>query len=112
MVQKVQKPAKPKRPRGRPRIYDPDVALARAMDAFWRSGFGATSLDDLSLATGMNRPSLYAAFGDKEALYLKALSRYHDASRIRVKTLLAADMPLRECLYALFARILEAYVAA
>jgi AcrR family transcriptional regulator len=60
----------PLRPRGRPRAYDPDVALAQAMDTFWHAGYAGTSLDDLSAATGMNRPSLYAAFGDKRALYL------------------------------------------
>jgi AcrR family transcriptional regulator len=63
------------RPRGRPRGYDPATALAAATDAFWEHGYQATSLDDLSAATGMNRPSLYAAFGDKRALYLAALRR-------------------------------------
>lgn len=66
----------PLRPRGRPRAYQPEVALARATEAFWRSGYSATSLDDLSTATGMNRPSLYGAFGDKHALYLTTLERY------------------------------------
>jgi len=50
-----------------------DVALARAADVFWKQGYDGTSLDDLAAATGMNRPSLYAAFGDKRALYLKTL---------------------------------------
>ena len=57
----------PKR-RGRPRGYEPEVALARALDVFWKDGFAATSLDDLSAATGMNRPSLYGAFGDKREI--------------------------------------------
>jgi AcrR family transcriptional regulator len=70
----VQKSA-PKR-RGRPPTYDADEALARALDTFWTSGFAGTSLDDLSAATGMNRPSLYGAFGDKRALFLKALMSY------------------------------------
>jgi AcrR family transcriptional regulator len=73
MVQK--KDAEP-RGRGRPRAYDPQVALQQATDRFWKSGYAGTSLDELSAATGMNRPSLYAAFGDKHALYLKALDRY------------------------------------
>ena len=59
--------------RGRPRAYDPERALAQATAAFWDAGYSATSLDDLSAATGMNRPSLYGAFGDKHALYLKAI---------------------------------------
>ena len=59
--------------RGRPRSYDPETALARAAAVFWKAGYAGTSLDDLSQATGMNRPSLYAAFGDKRDLYLKTL---------------------------------------
>jgi AcrR family transcriptional regulator len=51
------------------------------MGAFWRAGYSATSLDDLTAATGMNRPSLYGAFGDKRALYLAALDRYTEASK-------------------------------
>lgn len=74
MVQNVGDTA-PKR-RGRPRAYDPQAALRRARDSFWRTGYSGTSLDDVSAATGMNRPSLYAAFGDKRALYLKALEDY------------------------------------
>ncbi|PTB24471.1 TetR family transcriptional regulator [Paraburkholderia caribensis] len=61
-----------KRARGRPRAYDADDALSNATDAFWLGGYSGTSLDTLSDATGMNRPSLYAAFGDKHALYLPA----------------------------------------
>jgi len=64
------------RKRGRPRAYDPDVVLEKALEVFWQKGFAATSLDDLVEATGVNRPSLYAGFGDKEALYLKAMERY------------------------------------
>ncbi len=64
------------RKRGRPRAYDPDVVLKKALEVFWQKGFAATSLDDLVEATGVNRPSLYAGFGDKEALYLKAMELY------------------------------------
>jgi AcrR family transcriptional regulator len=60
--------------RGRPPAYVPEVALARATDAFWSAGYAATSLDELAAATGMNRPSLYGAFGDKHDLYLKTLA--------------------------------------
>ena len=69
-----------KRRRGRPRAYDPEVALNRAIGAFWNAGYSGTSLDDLAAATGMNRPSLYAAFGDKHALYVKALEHYWQMS--------------------------------
>ena len=64
------------RQRGRPREYDPDDALRRALEVFWKTGYSGTSLDAIAAATGMNRPSLYAAFGDKHALYLKALAHY------------------------------------
>ena len=59
------------------------MALARALDVFWKEGFAATSLDDLSAATGMNRPSLYGAFGDKRELYIKSYERYRDARASR-----------------------------
>ena len=62
--------------RGRPRNFDPDKALDRALEVFWRHGFQAASLADLTAAMDLSKPSLYAAFGDKEALYLKALERY------------------------------------
>lgn len=63
-------------PRGRPREFDTDEALDRALDVFWRKGYEGTSLPDLTEAMGINRPSLYAAFGNKESLFRKALQRY------------------------------------
>lgn len=65
-----------KRSRGRPRQYDEETALRAAADVFWTKGFSATSLDDLSSAMGMNRPSIYRAFGDKEAIYRRALMQF------------------------------------
>src|ERR1700735_190753 len=64
------------KPRGRPRCFDIDRALDRALLVFWRKGYEGASLSDLTKAVGVNRPSLYAAFGDKEALFRKALDRY------------------------------------
>ena len=61
----------------RPRSFNPDEALDLARDVFWRKGFQGTSLDDIPAATGLAKPSLYAAFGDKNALFLKVLDRYH-----------------------------------
>ena len=61
---------------GRPRSFDIDGALDRALQVFWRRGYEGASLSDLTKAVGVNRPSLYAAFGDKEALFRKALDRY------------------------------------
>ncbi len=64
------------RERGRPRSFDPEVALDRAVEVFWKHGFQDASLHELTEAMGLSKPSLYAAFGDKEALYLKTLERY------------------------------------
>jgi AcrR family transcriptional regulator len=61
----------------RPRSFDPDEALDLARDVFWQKGFQRTLLDDITAATGLAKPSLYAAFGDKNALFLKVLDRYH-----------------------------------
>ena len=109
MVQKTSKIEG--RRRGRPRAYDPDTALARAADVFWRNGYDGTSLDDLVAATGMNRPSLYAAFGDKRDLYLKTLARYRDSARAVTLTLLADDPPLRVFLDRFYKAALDLYLA-
>src|SRR5712692_5363183 len=63
---------------GRPRSFDTDAALDRALQVFWRKGYKGATLSDLTKAVGVNRPSLYAAFGDKEALFRKVLGRYLD----------------------------------
>src|SRR3984893_14058428 len=63
-------------PLGRPRAFDPDVALDRAMHVFWAKGYEGASLSDLTRAMRINRPSLYAAFGNKEQLFGKVLDRY------------------------------------
>ena len=62
--------------RGRPRAFDPDAVLDRAMHVFWAKGFEGASLSDLTRAMRINRPSLYAAFGNKEQLFKKVLDRY------------------------------------
>jgi AcrR family transcriptional regulator len=64
--------------RGRPRAFDPDAALERAMHVFWAKGYEGASLSDLTRAMRINRPSLYAAFGNKERLFGKVLDRYMD----------------------------------
>jgi TetR/AcrR family transcriptional regulator, copper-responsive repressor len=72
---------KPAMPRGRPRSFDREAALERAIDVFWRHGYEATSVSDLTAAMGINPPSLYAAFGDKEKLFLEAIERYQQQRR-------------------------------
>src|SRR5687767_4948989 len=62
--------------RGRPRSFDTDEVLDRARDVFWRHGYAGTSMDQLAAATGLHKPSLYGAFGDKKRLYLAALRNY------------------------------------
>jgi AcrR family transcriptional regulator len=65
-------------PLGRPRAFDADVALERAMHVFWAKGYEGAALSDLTQAMRINRPSLYAAFGNKEQLFRKVLDRYMD----------------------------------
>src|SRR5215469_12846659 len=72
----IVKTKKISRPRGRPRSFDVEKALDRALEVFWRKGYEGATLSDLTGAMGINRPSLYAAFGNKEALFRKALDRY------------------------------------
>ncbi|NEW39423.1 TetR/AcrR family transcriptional regulator [Nocardia cyriacigeorgica] len=62
--------------RGRPRAFDRDVALHRAMEVFWEHGYEGSSMTDLTAAMGINSPSLYAAFGDKETLFREAIELY------------------------------------
>ena len=63
---------------GRPRLFDSNKALDRAMQVFWRKGYAGASLSNLTSAMRINRPSLYAAFGDKETLFRKVLDRYSE----------------------------------
>ena len=116
MVQKTKRPApKPDAPapkrRGRPRAYQPDIALGKALDLFRKDGFAATSLDDLSAATGMNRPSLYGAFGDKRELYIKSYARYRADARAAMQEIFREEMPIRKRLERIFAVALDIYLS-
>ena len=122
MVQKSKKASSIKAPspksdapaprrRGRPRAYEPDVALGKALDLFRKDGFAATSLDDLSAATGMNRPSLYGAFGDKRELYIKSYQRYRDDARASLIDIFRSEQPIRERLKRIYAIALDIYLS-
>ena len=117
MVQKSKRPpasqpdaSAPKR-RGRPRAYQPDIALGKALDLFRKDGFAATSLDDLSAATGMNRPSLYGAFGDKRELYIKSYQRYRADARAAMRDIFRDEMPIRQRLKRIYAVALDIYLS-
>jgi TetR/AcrR family transcriptional regulator, transcriptional repressor for nem operon len=90
------------RMRGRPREFDTDQAIESAMGVFWSSGYHATSLPELLEATHLSRGSLYAAFGDKHRLFLRALDRYIAAALARLETELDPEKDawagLRACL--------------
>jgi AcrR family transcriptional regulator len=89
--------------RGRPRSFDREAALERAMQVFWRHGYEASSVSDLTRAMGINPPSLYAAFGDKEQLYLSAIERYEQGRRQVVAQLLDEAPTARQAIERLLA---------
>jgi AcrR family transcriptional regulator len=94
--------------RGRPPAYDRTIALTAITNVFWANGFDATSLDDLSQASGMARPSLYAAFGDKRAMYLAALDRVREMLASEL-SLLDAEPSLVQALSGFYSRALDVY---
>ena len=106
----VAAPVPPKR-RGRPRAYQPEVALGKALDLFRKDGFAATSLDDLSAATGMNRPSLYGAFGDKRELFIKSYQRYREDARAAMAGIFQKELPIRQRLARIYAVALDIYLS-
>jgi AcrR family transcriptional regulator len=83
------KQKKTKRALGRPRSFETGKALDAAMKVFWCKGYEGASLSDLTRAMGINRPSLYAAFGDKEALFRKVLDRYDSGPAAYVREALS-----------------------
>jgi len=91
---------------GRPREFDADAALEKAMNVFWKKGYEGTSLTDLTRAMRINRPSLYAAFGNKEQLFRKVVDRYNHGPNACFATALAAA-EIRDALARLLGRIVE-----
>lgn len=91
----------------RTKEFDEDVALRAAMDLFWRKGYEATSMQDLVDHLGIGRGSIYATFGSKHELYLRALDRYEEASGARTLELLSGPGPALPAVRA----YLEAFLA-
>ena len=92
---------------GRPRAFDMDQALNRALDVFWRKGYEGASICDLTAAMGINPPSLYAAFGNKEGLFRQALDRYAAMHDVFLQEALALPK-VKDCIAALLRRTAEA----
>ncbi|MBX5157146.1 MULTISPECIES: TetR/AcrR family transcriptional regulator [unclassified Rhizobium] len=101
---------KDEKKRGRPRGFDAKAALAKARDVFWDRGFTAASLDNLSAATKLNRPSLYGAFGDKEDLYLDTLEGYRQDGMDALAEALDPSLQLRDNLARVYAGALAVYL--
>ncbi|MEM7569230.1 MAG: TetR/AcrR family transcriptional regulator [Pseudomonadota bacterium] len=101
--------SQPKRGRGRPRAFDVEAALSSAATVFHAKGFDATSLDDLSDATGLTRPSLYAAFGDKEAFYLAALRQVTADMEAHLAEAVAAPGTLEDSLRRFYSAAIARY---
>ncbi len=95
--------------RGRPRTYNPDAALRAALNVFWDHGFSGTSLDEISAATGMKRPSLYAAFGNKKSIYRKSLDRFSQEFLGGLEAALFAGVSLEDDLVNFYLAALSVY---
>ena len=99
------------RRRGRPRAFSPDVALDEMVDMFWTKGYAATSLDDIAAATGLRRSSLYAAFGNKQAMYLAVTERFADSIRAELAGIARAQGSLRARLQHYFDGVIAIYTS-
>jgi AcrR family transcriptional regulator len=100
-----------RRPRGRPRGFEPNEVLQRVRAVFLEKGFAGASLDELSEAAGINRPSLYAAFGDKEQLYISTLRHYGAQGVAGIEAIFARTGPIDKRLRQVFRGAIELYTA-
>src|SRR5208282_1570502 len=86
------------RPRGRPRSFNESAALEKATQVFWSKGYDAVTIDDLVAGMGVGRPSLYAVFGDKRTIFLRALRAYAETKGARAAKALFSPPTLRASL--------------
>ena len=100
-----------KRSRGRPRTFIPSEVLDRVRTVFMAKGFAAASLDELAAASGLNRPSLYAAFGDKEQLYIATLRFYGARSVEGLEEILAGPGTIEQRLGKVYKAAIDLYTA-
>lgn len=101
-----------KRSAGRPRVFDRERALAIAMDLFWRHGYEGTSTAQLTAAMGIAAPSLYAAFGSKDRLYLETLALYQSRHASHFSAALTAAIPAKEAIFTLLMGVARQYTSA
>lgn len=99
------------RPRGRPRGFDPEEAVALAQELFHARGYDGVSVADLTTALGIKAPSFYAAFGSKLGLYQRVIERYGGTDAIPLAQLLRPDRPVAECLAAVLEDAARRYAA-
>ena len=95
----------------RPREFNVDTALERAMDVFWSKGYEATSLDDLCGVTGLSRSSFYATFGSKRSLLLRSVDRYVEQRNPKLAAILAQPLPIRDAFAALAQQFIDQIVS-
>lgn len=99
------------RPRGRPRRFDPEHAVATAQRLFHARGYDAVSVEEITEALGIKPPSFYAAFGNKAGLYARVLDRYAGTDAIPLQDLLKPDRPMHECLASVLEEAARRYAA-
>lgn len=97
--------------RGRPKTYNREDALNRITEVFWQHGFAATSLDMIAAASGMKRPSLYAAFGDKRAMFLLTQTRFAERLSSELSQFLQLSEPPKVVLRKYFGHLIKTYAA-
>lgn len=100
-----------KKRRGRPRAFSSEKVLKQALEVFWERGFEATTLDHLCAATGLNRPSLYGAFGDKEELYLAVLQVWSEEMRQELTSALRSADTVKSALGEFYRAAIHRYTA-